>query len=180
MRGSDAVAALHYLARMAEAGEDQRFVAQRLVILASEDIGLADPSALQTAVAAAQAVQLVGWPEARITLAQAVLALALAPKSNGVIRAIDAALTDVRRGLVGPVPAHLRDAHYPGARRLGHGEGYAYAHDDPRGVVAQQYAPDVVADRAYYQPTRRGAERDYAERYERLRRIVRGEDPDAP
>jgi putative ATPase len=160
---------------MVEAGEDPRFLARRLVISASEDIGLADPAALQTAVAAAQAVALIGWPEARITLAHAVIALALAPKSNAVVTAVDAAVDDVRRGLVGPVPAHLRDAHYRGAQRLGHGSTYAYAHDDPRGVVTQQYAPDVVADREYYRPTTRGAERDHAERHARLRAIVRGD-----
>ncbi|MGH8841019.1 MAG: replication-associated recombination protein A [Jiangellaceae bacterium] len=175
IRGSDVDAALHYLARMAEAGEDPRFLARRLVILASEDVGLADPGALQTAVAAAQAVQLIGWPEAQITLAQAVIALALAPKSNSVVKAIGAALGDVRAGLVGAVPPQLRDAHYGGARKLGHGTGYAYAHDDPRGVVEQQYAPDPVADKVYYEPGTRGAERDYAERYARLRKIVRGE-----
>jgi putative ATPase len=175
IRGSDADAALHYLARMVEAGEDPRFLARRLVILASEDIGLADPTALQTAVAAAQAVQLIGWPEAQITLAHAVIALALAPKSNSVVKAIAAAGGDVRAGLIGPVPPQLRDAHYAGAKRLGHGTSYAYAHDDPRGVVEQQYAPDVVADKQYYEPGTRGAERDYAERYARLRKIVRGE-----
>jgi putative ATPase len=175
IRGSDVDAALHYLARMAEAGEDPRFLARRLVILASEDIGLADPSALQTAVAAAQAVQIVGWPEASITLAQAVIALALAPKSNSVVTAIAGALGDVRAGLVGPVPPQLRDAHYGAAKLLGHGTSYAYAHDDPRGVVEQQYAPDAVADRAYYQPGTRGAEHDYAERHARLRKIIRGE-----
>ncbi len=175
IRGSDVDAALHYLARMAEAGEDPRFLARRLVILASEDVGLADPSALQTAVAAAQAVQLIGWPEAQITLAHAVIALALAPKSNSVVKAIGAALGDVRAGLVGAVPPQLRDAHYGGARKLGHGTTYAYAHDDPRGVVEQQYAPDPVADKAYYEPGTRGAERDYAERYARLRKIVRGD-----
>jgi putative ATPase len=176
IRGSDADAALHYLARMAEAGEDPRFLARRLVILASEDIGLADPTALQTAVAAAQAVQLIGWPEAQITLSQAVLALALAPKSNSVVRAIGAAIGDVRAGLVGPVPPGLRDSHYAGSKKLGHGTSYNYAHDDPRGVVEQQYAPDNVADKQYYEPGTRGAERDYAERYARLRKIVRGEE----
>jgi len=143
--------------------------------LASEDIGLADPSALQTAVAAAQAVQIVGWPEASITLAHAVIALALAPKSNSVVAAIAAALGDVRAGLVGPVPPQLRDAHYSGAKTIGHGVSYAYAHDDPRGVVEQQYAPDEVADKAYYRPGTRGAEHDYAERHARLRKIIRGE-----
>lgn len=177
IRGSDVDAALHYLARMAEAGEDPRFLARRLVILASEDVGLAEPSALQTAVAAAQAVQLVGWPEAQITLAHAVIALALAPKSNSVVKAIGVAVGDVRAGLVGPVPPGLRDAHYQGATKVGHGTTYSYAHDDPRGVVEQQYAPDNVKDRRYYEPGSRGAEREYAERYERLRNIVRGGPP---
>jgi len=177
IRGSDADAALHYLARMIEAGEDPRFIARRLVILASEDVGLADPTALPTAVAAADAVALIGLPEARINLAQAVIALALAPKSNAVIVAVDAALADVRAGRIGAVPAHLRDAHYGGARALGHGIGYAYAHGDPRGVVAQQYAPDVVADRRYYLPTDHGAEAAYAERLERVRAILRDRGP---
>jgi putative ATPase len=175
IRGSDVDAGLHYLARMAEAGEDPRFLARRLVILASEDIGLADPSALQTAVAAAQAVQLIGWPEAQITLAHAVIALALAPKSNSVVKAIGAASADIRAGLAGPVPPALRDSHYSGSKKLGHGTAYAYAHDDPRGVVQQQYAPDSVADKQYYEPSARGAERDYAERYTRLRKIIKGQ-----
>jgi putative ATPase len=175
IRGSDVDAALHYLARMVEAGEDPRFIARRLVILASEDIGLADPTALTTAVAAAQAVQLIGLPEGRLNLAQAVIALAVAPKSNAVIKAIDAASADVRAGKIGPVPAHLRDAHYGGSKKLGHGKGYQYAHDAPFGVAEQQYAPDVVADAAYYQPTSLGAEAAVKERWERLRRIVRGE-----
>src|SRR5687767_3943443 len=168
IRGSDVDAALHYLARMVEAGEDPRFIARRLVILASEDIGLADPTALQTAVAAAHAVQLIGLPEAQINLAHAVIALALAPKSNAVITAMGAAAADVRRGLAGPVPPHLRDAHYPGARKLGHGRGYRYAHDYPHGVVEQQYAPDAVADQEYYQPSGYGAERELADRLARL------------
>ena len=172
IRGSDVDAALHYLARMVEAGEDPRFLARRLVILASEDIGLADPTALTTANAAAQAVAMIGLPEGRIILAQAVIALALAPKSNAVIEAIGAATADVRAGAAGPVPPHLRDAHYRGAKNLGHGQGYAYAHDDPRGVVAQQYAPDDVHGRRYYLPTRHGAEAAYADRLERLRRIL--------
>ena len=125
IRGSDVDAALHYLARMVEAGEDPRFLARRLVILASEDIGLADPTALITANAAAQAVAMIGLPEGRIILAQAVIALALAPKSNAVIEAIGAATADVRAGATGPVPPHLRDAHYRGAKDLGHGQGYA-------------------------------------------------------
>src|SRR5437868_5293806 len=138
MRGSDVDAALHYLARMLEAGEDPRFVARRIMIAASEDVGMADPTALQTAVAAAQAVALVGMPEARIILGQAVVHLALAPKSNASYLAINAATADVRAGLGGLVPPHLRDGHYAGAKRLGHAQGYRYAHDDPRGVVGQQ------------------------------------------
>jgi len=174
IRGSDVDAAMHYLARMLEAGEDPRFVARRLMISASEDIGMADPSALRTAVAAAQAVQLVGMPEARIILAEAVVHLALAPKSNAAYRAIEAALADVRAGLAGPVPAHLRDASYRGAARLGHGAGYRYAHDDPLGVVAQQYAPEGLADREYYRPTEHGLERDLGARLARLRAVLRG------
>jgi len=174
LRGSDVDASLHYLARMLEAGEDARFIARRLVILASEDIGLADSSALTTAVAAAQAVQLVGLPEAQLNLAHAVIALALAPKSNAVIVAIGEASSDVRAGLIGRVPPHLRDAHYGGAKKLGHGLTYAYAHDDPRGVVEQQYAPDPVRNRTYYRPTRHGAEAAYGERLDKVRRILRG------
>jgi putative ATPase len=174
IRGSDADAALHYLARMVEAGEDPRFIARRLVILASEDIGLADPTALTTAVAAAQAVQLIGMPEGRLNLAQATIALALAPKSNAVIKAIDAASADVRAGKIGPVPAHLRDAHYAGSKKLGHGKGYQYSHDAPYGIAEQQYAPDVVADAEYYQPTSLGAESSLKERWERVRRLIRG------
>ena len=174
VRGSDADAALHYLARMMEAGEDPRFIARRLVILASEDIGLADPTALTTAVAAAQAVALIGMPEGRLTLAQATIALALAPKSNAVITAIDAATSDVRAGRIGPVPSHLRDAHYGGSKKLGHGVGYRYAHDWPFGVAEQQYAPDVVADATYYQPTSLGAEAAVKDRWERIRAVIRG------
>ncbi|MGN6172311.1 MAG: replication-associated recombination protein A [Streptosporangiaceae bacterium] len=172
IRGSDADAALHYLARMIEAGEDPRFIARRLIVHASEDVGLADPTALQAAVAAAQAVEFVGLPEARINLAQATIHLSLAPKSNAVIKAISAAAADVRAGLAGPVPSHLRDASYPGAARLGHGRGYEYPHDSAEGIVAQQYAPDAVADREYYQPTQHGAEARYAERAERIRAIL--------
>jgi putative ATPase len=174
VRGSDVDAALHYLARMVEAGEDPRFIARRLMIAASEDIGMADPTALPVATSAAQSVAVIGWPEARIILAQAVIHLALAPKSNAVVTAIDAAQQDVRAGLAGAVPPALRDAHYPGAKRLGHGHDYRYAHDDARGVVEQQHAPDEVAGRDYYQPTRRGAEADIADRVTRLRRILRG------
>lgn len=174
VRGSDADAALHYLARMVEAGEDPRFIARRLMILASEDIGLADPTALQTAVAAAQVVQLIGMPEAQLTLAHATIALAVAPKSNAVTTAIAAARADVRAGRIGPVPAHLRDAHYGGAQDLGHGKGYQYSHDAPYGIAEQQYAPDAVAEAAYYRPTALGAEAAVKDRWERVRRMVRG------
>jgi putative ATPase len=174
LRGSDADAALHYLARMFEAGEDPRFIARRLVILASEDIGLADPTALTTAVAAAQAVQLIGMPEARLNLAQATIALAVAPKSNAVIKAIEAASADVRAGKIGQVPPHLRDAHYQGSKSLGHGTSYAYSHDAPYGIAEQQYAPDVIADAEYYRPTALGAEAAVKERWERIRRMIRG------
>src|SRR5579863_4302941 len=186
IRGSDADAALHYLARMIEAGEDPRFIARRLIVHASEDVGMADPTALQTAVAAAQAVEFVGLPEARINLAQAVIHLALAPKSNAVIKAIGAAQADVQAGLIGAVPAHLRDAHYAGAQRLGHGDGYVYPHDRPEGIVAQQYAPDVVAARTYYEPTNHGMENRFSERARVIRDILRpargGSEPggDAP
>lgn len=174
IRGSDVDAALHYLARMIEAGEDPRFIARRLVIHASEDIGMADPTALQTATAAAQAVQFIGMPEARLTLAQATIHLATAPKSNSVIEAISAAQADVRAGKVGPVPPHLRDGHYEGAKALGHAVGYKYPHDDPRGVVEQQYIPDGLEDAVYYQPTNHGAEKRISEYLGRLRRMVRG------
>ncbi|WP_395691583.1 replication-associated recombination protein A [Nocardioides sp.] len=174
VRGSDADAALHYLARMIEAGEDPRFIARRLMILASEDVGLADPTALTTAVAAAQTVQLIGMPEAQLTLAHATIALAVAPKSNAVTTAIGAALTDVRAGRIGQVPPHLRDAHYAGAKKVGHGTSYTYSHDEPFGIAEQQYAPDVVLDREYYQPTTLGAEAAIKERWERVRRIIRG------
>lgn len=173
IRGSDVDAAMHYLARMVEAGEDPRFIARRLVISASEDIGMGDPTALGVAVAAADAVQLIGMPEARINLAQAVVALALAPKSNAVITAIDAAIADVKAGKVGPVPPHLRDAHYAGAKKIGHGATYQYSHNDPRGVVPQQYAPDVVDRTDYYRPTRRGGEAAYADRVDAIRKILR-------
>ena len=180
IRGSDADAALHYLARMIEAGEDPRFIARRLIVHASEDVGMADPSALQVAVAAAQAVEFVGLPEARINLAQAVIHLSLAPKSNAVIRAISTAARDVRAGLAGPVPAHLRDDSYRGAARLGHGRGYQYPHDFADGVAPQAYAPDTVAARRYYQPSGHGAEARYAERSERIRAILGRDTPEAP
>jgi putative ATPase len=174
IRGSDVDAALHYLARMLVAGEDARFIARRLIVHASEDIGMADPTALQTATAAAHAVQFVGLPEVQIVLAQAVIHLALAPKSNAVVAAIGAAMSDVHAGHGGAVPAHLRDSHYSGASKLGHGKGYKYPHDDVRGVVQQRYAPEGLDDREYYRPTGHGAERAVAERLPKLRRIVRG------
>ncbi|MEO8107727.1 MAG: replication-associated recombination protein A [Actinomycetes bacterium] len=174
IRGSDVDASLHYLARMIEAGEDPRFIARRLVIHASEDVGMADPSALQTAVAALQASAFVGLPEARIPLAQAVIHLATAPKSNAVVVAIDEALADLRAGRIGAVPAALRDAHYAGAKDLGVG-GYRYPHDDPRGIVPQQYAPDDVAGRRYYRPTTHGYEQTVTARIERIRSILDGD-----
>lgn len=174
MRGSDVDAALHYLARMVAAGEDPRFIARRVVIAAAEEVGMADPSALRTAVAAAQAVQLIGMPEARIILAEAVIHVATAPKSNASYLAIDRALADVRAGKAGPVPPHLRDTHYAGAERLGHGEGYVYAHDTPHAVAPQRYAPDEIADARYYEPSDRGNEREVAARLERIRQILRG------
>jgi putative ATPase len=174
MRGSDPDAALHWLARMLVAGEDPRFIARRIVIFASEDVGMADPQALLVATAAAQAVQTIGLPECQLNLAQAVVHMATAPKSNTVTTAIGAAMADVRAGRGGPVPTHLRDAHYPGARGLGHGRGYRYPHDDQRGVVTQQYVPDDLLEASYYRPTDHGAERALSERVPKLRRIVRG------
>jgi putative ATPase len=173
VRGSDVDAALHYLARMLVAGEDPRFVARRLMILASEDIGMADPMALQTAVAAAQTVQLIGMPEAQLTLAHATVHLATAPKSNAVTTALGAAMSDIREGKAGLVPAHLRDGHYSGAAKLGHAIGYKYSHDDPDGVVPQQYPPDELVGVDYYQPTNHGAEREITTRLEKLRAIIR-------
>ena len=175
IRGSDVDAAVHYLARMIEAGEDPRFIARRLMIHASEDVGMADPTALPVCVAAAQVVQLVGLPEARIALTQATIHLATAPKSNAVVTAIDAALADVRQGLAGGVPPPLRDGHYPGAAKLGNAQSYIYPHDRPGAVVAQQYPPDELVGRDYYRPTGYGAERALAERVPRLRRTIRGE-----
>ena len=176
VRGSDVDASLHYLARMIAAGEDPRFIARRVVISAAEDVGLADPSALQTAVAAAQAVALIGMPEARIILAEAVVHLATAPKSNAAYVGIDRALADVRAGRIGTVPPHLRDAHYAGAEKLGHGGGYRYAHDAPHAVATQQYLPDELAGTRYYEPSDRGFERSVGERLTRIRSIL---DPSA-
>lgn len=175
IRGSDVDAALHYLARMVAAGEDPRFIARRLVISAAEDVGMADPSALQTAVAAAQAVQLIGMPEGQLVLAEAVVHLATAPKSNAAYLGINAALADVRAGRIGTVPPHLRDAHYSGAKQMGHGDGYRYAHDWPHGVAPQQYLPDVLAGSRYYDPSDRGYERQVSERLERIRGILGSE-----
>ena len=174
MRGSDVDAALHYLARMIAAGEDPRFIARRIVIAAAEDVGMADPSALQTAVAAAQAVALIGMPEARIILAEAVVHLATAPKSNAAYVGIDRAIADVRAGRIGSVPAHLRDAHYSGAQKLGHGQGYVYAHDEPHAVAAQRYLPDELAGTHYYEPSDRGFERQVSDRLARIREILDG------
>ncbi|MCW2287933.1 putative ATPase [Leucobacter luti] len=175
MRGSDPDAAIHYLARMIEAGEDPRFIARRLMVHAAEDVGMADPMALQVAVAAAEATALIGLPEARIPLAEATIYIATAPKSNAVISAIDSAIADVKAGRFGLVPLHLRDAHYPGAKRMGHGRGYVYPHSDPRGVSKQQYLPDELRDRVYYSPTSHGNEREVSERLDKIRRITRGE-----
>ncbi|WP_176561976.1 replication-associated recombination protein A [Mycolicibacterium palauense] len=173
VRGSDVDAALHYLARMLTAGEDPRFLARRLMILASEDIGMADPTALLTAVAAAQTVQLIGMPEAQLTLAHATVHLATAPKSNAVTTALGAAMADIKAGKAGLVPPHLRDGHYSGAAALGHAQGYKYAHDHPGGVAAQQYPPDELDGVDYYHPTNHGAEREISGRLEKLRAIVR-------
>jgi putative ATPase len=174
IRGSDVDAAMHYLARMIEAGEDPRFIARRLIISAAEDIGLADPQALPLAVAAADAVQFIGMPEGRIPLAEATAYLATTAKSNAAYLAIDAAIADVRAGNFGRVPAPLRDAHYPGAKRLGHGKGYVYPHDSDIGVVAQQHLPDELRGKRYYEPTNHGQERDVQARLEKIRRILGG------
>jgi putative ATPase len=162
MRGSDPDAALHYLARMIEGGEDPRFIARRIIICAAEDVGNADPTALILAVAAMQAAEMIGWPEARIPIAQAVTYIAAAPKSNAAYLAIDRAVADVRDRECGPVPHHLRDSHYRGAQLLGHGKGYKYPHDFPAGFVIQQYLPDALTGASYYQPTEYGAEKTLA------------------
>ena len=172
MRGSDVDAAIHYLARMIAAGEDPRFIARRVVIAASEDVGMADPTVLVTASAAMNAVAQIGMPEARIILAQAVIAVASAPKSNAAYLAIDRALADVRAGNIGQVPAHLRDAHYAGAQKLGHGTDYKYAHDYPHSVVAQEYLPEELRGKRYYQPTRNGFEDLLTTRLEKVRDLL--------
>ena len=173
IRGSDVDAAMHYLARMVEAGEDPRFIARRLVISASEDIGMADPTALPLAVAAMQAVQMIGMPEGHFPLAQAVVHLATAPKSDAVTKAMGESVGDVRKGLAGPVPPGLRDGHYAGAAKLGHAQTYVYPHAHPDGVVPQQYPPDALVGKDYYRPTARGAEARLGERLAKLRAIVR-------
>lgn len=175
VRGSDVDAALHWLAKMTVAGEDPRFIARRLVILASEDIGMADPSSLQVATAAMHAVAQIGMPEAKLTLAQATIHLALAPKSNSVTRAISAAEADIRAGRTGKVPPHLRDAHYKGAADYGV-RGYVYPHDDPAGAVEQQYGPMGVPKPTYFEPTQHGAEARLAAVVAYLRALVRGAD----
>jgi len=172
VRGSDPDAAVYWLARMLEGGEDVRFLTRRMVILASEDIGNADPQALQIAVAAAQACEMVGLPECQLTLAQAVTYLACAPKSNAATMALGAAQSDIRGGRLLPVPIHLRDAHYGGAKKLGHGKGYIYAHDAPDGVAKQDYLGE---HREYYHPVPRGFERELQKRLEWLRKRLRGE-----
>ena len=170
IRGSDPDAALYWLARMLEGGEDIRFLARRIVILASEDVGNADPAALPLAVAAAQACELVGLPECQLTLAQAVTYLACAPKSNAATLGIGEARRDVREGRLLPVPVHLKDRHYAGAKRLGHGEGYEYAHNHPDAVAAQDY---LGVEREYYRPVDRGFEQELAKRLEAIRARLR-------
>jgi putative ATPase len=172
VRGSDVDASLHYLARMIEAGEDPRFIARRLVILAAEDIGVADPSCLTIAVAAADAVQLIGFPEGRIPLAEATIHLALAPKSNAVIVAIDEAIADIRSGNFEPVPPHLRDAHYSGARTIGHGKDYVYPPNVPGGIAHQSYRDGQAPQ--YYRPSDHGREKELGERLARIRAILSG------
>lgn len=174
VRGSDADAAIHYLARMIEAGEDPRFIARRLIILASEDIGLADPQALQLAVSAAEAVAMIGMPEGRIPLAEATIYLAMAPKSNSAYNAINSALDDVRSGLFGEVPKPLRSSNHAGAKGAGAGVGYLYPHDDPKSVVPQRYLADKTLNRSYFKPKDIGVERELVERWAKLRTIIRG------
>jgi putative ATPase len=173
VRGSDADAAIHYLARMIEGGEDPRFIARRLMILAAEDIGLADPQALALAVAAAETVAMIGMPEGRIPLAEATIYLALAPKSNTAYNAINSALTDVRNGVVGQVPNALKSSNFAKAQSQGTGVGYVYPHDSARAVVPQRYLDDKVLDRKYYLPKDIGNERELGERWSKLREIIR-------
>jgi putative ATPase len=173
VRGSDADAAIHYLARMIEAGEDPRFIARRLIILAAEDIGLADPQALPLAVSAAEAVAMIGMPEGRIPLAETTIYLAMAPKSNSAYLAINQAIDDVRAGLFGEVPKPLRSSNHFGAKGAGAGVGYLYPHDDPKAVVPQRYLDDKTLNRSYFQPKDIGVERELVERWSKLRSIVR-------
>ena len=178
IRGSDVDAGLYWLARMLDAGEDARFIARRLVILASEDVGMADPMSLVVADAAARAVEFVGLPEAGLNLAQAVVHLATAPKSNRITVALGRAGVDARASGVGEVPMHLRDAHYRGAAQLGHGDGYRYPHDDPTGWVDQRHRPDEVEGNVYYDPSSHGAESEVAERMADRRQADRGAEND--
>jgi putative ATPase len=173
VRGSDADAAVHYLARMIEAGEDPRFIARRLIILAAEDIGLADPHALPLAVAAAEAVAMIGMPEGRIPLAEATIYLCMSPKSNSAYNAINQAIEDVRAGLFGEVPKPLRSSNHAGAKGAGAGVGYLYPHDDPKAVVPQRYLDDKTLNRSYFQPKDIGVERELVERWAKLRGIIR-------
>jgi putative ATPase len=168
MRGSDPDAAVYYLARMLYAGEDVKFIARRMMICASEDVGNADPQALQVAVSAAQAVERIGMPEARIILAQAVIYIATAPKSNAAIMAIDKAMETVKDQTTAPVPSHLQDAHYKSAGKLGHGIGYKYSHDYPNHYVRQQYLPDTLVGTQFYEPTDMGYEKNIKEHMRRI------------
>ena len=170
MRGSDVQATVHYLARMIEAGEDPNFIARRIVICAAEDVGLADPQALILANAAAQAAHMVGFPEARIILSEAACYVALAPKSNSAYMAIDAAIADVRHKDCGQVPDHLKDSHYSGASKLGHGKAYKYAHNYPKGYVKQQYLPTPLVDATYYNGIKRGREEQLLNDWEERRK----------
>ena len=167
---------MYYLARMLEAGEDPRFIARRIVVHAAEDVGNADPQALLVATAAAQAVELVGLPEAKIPLAQAVIYIATAPKSNASCVAIHAATTDALNEKLGEIPAHLRDASHPGSRQLGNGQGYLYPHDYPGSYVVQQYLPDHLAGKVYYTPTDQGYEAEIKRRMQRWAARKQGED----
>jgi putative ATPase len=169
MRGSDPDASLYWLAKMIHAGEDPRFIARRIMIHAAEDVGLADPMALVLAAAACQVADFVGWPEARIPLAEATLYIATAHKSNSVVQAVNAALEDVRTRPTQAVPMHLRDGSYAGAERLGHGKGYQYAHDHPQHFVVQDY---LDAARRFYEPTEQGAERKIKERLAQWRALI--------
>lgn len=170
MRGSDVQATVHYLARMIEAGEDPNFIARRIVICAAEDVGLADPQALILANAAAQAAHMVGFPEARIILSEAACYVALAPKSNSAYVAIDAAISDVRHKDCGQVPDHLKDSHYSGASKLGHGKAYKYAHNYPNGYIKQQYLPTPLVDATYYKGIKRGTEEQLLHDWEKRRK----------